>query len=157
MPTLKLEQFGGELPAWDRRLLPPGQAATSLNGYLFSGALKGWRKPKVLRQLSNSAAKMVFRLPALSERQALAYLVFKANVNQDDAVVIGDTSYLFKTTIDLTSDPGWVKIGDNVTDTVTNLIAAITADNGTNGNAGILYATNTLANSDVKWYQEDQD
>lgn len=157
MPALKLEQFGGELPAWDQRLLPPGQAARSLNGYLFSGALKGWRKPKLLRTLTNPNARMAFRLPVLSEQQALAYLVFKTQPLQDDAVIIGDTSYFFKTAIDDTSLPGWVKIGPTVTDTVTNLIAAITADNGTNGNAGILYATNTIANADVKWYTQDTD
>jgi hypothetical protein len=157
MPALKLEQFGGELPAWDQRLLPPGQAARSLNGYLFSGALKGWRKPKKLRDLLNSSARMAFRLPVLSEQQALAYLVFKAQPVQDDAVVIGDVSYFFKTVIDDNSDPGWVLIGPTVTDTVTNLIAAITADGGTNANAGVLYATNTLQNNAVKWYAPDDD
>jgi hypothetical protein len=158
MPALKIEQFGGELPAWDQRLLPPGQAALSLNGYLFSGALKGWRKPRVLRDLTNANARYAFRLPRLSEQQALAYLVFIGQPSVDDAVVIGDTSYFFKATIGAATDePGWVLIGPTVTDTVTNLIAAITADGGTNGNAGILYSKNTLANSDVKWYREDQD
>jgi hypothetical protein len=130
----------------------------SLNGYLFSGALKGWRKPKVLRDLTNANARYAFRLPRLSEQQALAYLVFITQPDVDDAVIIGDTSYIFKATIGAITDvPGWVLIGPTVTDTVTNLIAAITADGGTNGNAGILYSKNTLANSDVKWYAEDQD
>ena len=43
MPALKIEQFGGQLPAWENHLLPPGQAASSVNTYLFSGALEGWR------------------------------------------------------------------------------------------------------------------
>lgn len=156
MPALKIEQFGGELPAWDKRLLPPGQAASSLNGYLFSGALKGWRKPKLLRALTNASARMAFRLPRLSEQQALAYLVFKLQPSPGDTVTIGDTTYVFKAAIDTTSLPGHVKIGDTVTDTVTNFIAAITADNGTAVNAGTLYATNTLPNGNVKWYTPDQ-
>ncbi len=157
MPALKLEQFGGELPAWDQRLLPPGQAARSLNGYLFSGALKGWRKPKLLRQLTDPQAKMAFRLPRLSEQQALAYLVFKAQPTAGDTVSIGDTTYTFSATITAANDPAAVLIGPTVTDTVTNLLAALTADNGTNGNAGILYSDNTLANGDIKWYRQDQD
>jgi hypothetical protein len=158
MPALKLEQFGGQLPAWDQRLLPPGQAARSLNGYLFSGALKGWRKPKVLRTLSNANARMAFRLPSLEERQAKAYLVFLAQPNDGDALIIGDNGYVFKLLAITDQDvPGVVKIGDTITDTVTNLIAAITADGGTNDNAGVLYSENTIANNDVKWYRVDQD
>jgi hypothetical protein len=44
-------------------LLPTGQGAFSKNAYLFSGALQGWRQPKVLRALTNSAARFVFRIP----------------------------------------------------------------------------------------------
>ena len=54
---LKLEQFGGMLPGWDDHLIPQGQAASSVNGYLFNGNLAGWRTPKLLHTLSNSAAK----------------------------------------------------------------------------------------------------
>jgi hypothetical protein len=63
MSALKLDKFGGQLPAWDDRLLPEGQAGYSLNCYLFSGALIGWRQPKRLRDLRNSAAKFVYRIP----------------------------------------------------------------------------------------------
>lgn len=63
MTALKLDKFGGMLPAWDSRLLPDGQADYSLNCYLFSGALVGWRQPKKLRQLTNSAARYVYRIP----------------------------------------------------------------------------------------------
>jgi hypothetical protein len=51
------------LPSWDSRLLPDGQSDYSLNCYLFSGALIGWRQPKLLRQLNNTAAKYVYRIP----------------------------------------------------------------------------------------------
>jgi hypothetical protein len=63
MSALKLDKYGGMLPAWDSRLLPEGQADYSLNCYLFSGALTGWRQPKLLRELRNSAAQFVYRVP----------------------------------------------------------------------------------------------
>jgi hypothetical protein len=63
MTALKLNQFGGQLPAWDSRLLPDGQADYSLNCYLFSGSLIGWRQPKLLRQLQDTTSKYVYRIP----------------------------------------------------------------------------------------------
>jgi hypothetical protein len=66
MAPLKLDKFGGELPAWDARLLPDGQAQVSLNAYLISGALIGWRQPKLLYTLKNAAAKYAFRIPGAS-------------------------------------------------------------------------------------------
>lgn len=65
MPAIKLEQFGGMLPAWDDHLLPAGQASSSLNGYLFGGAIQGWRKPKLLRSLTNPLAKYAYRIPTI--------------------------------------------------------------------------------------------
>lgn len=157
MPALKLDQFGGSLPAWSPQLLPQGQAASSLNGYLFSGSLKGWRKPKVLRNLLNSAAKFAFRIPVVTNKQAIAYLVFVAQPNNGDAIVIGENGYIFRSAVNNTNSPGDVLIGATTDDTAANLIAAITADNGTNVNAGVLYGVNTLANNSVKWYADDQD
>jgi len=61
---LKLDRFGGMLPAWDDRLLPDGQAAYARNGYLISGSLIGWRQPKLLTTLKNGDAKYVFRIPS---------------------------------------------------------------------------------------------
>lgn len=63
MTAIKLEKFGGQLPAWDDRLLPDGQASYARDCYLYSGALIGWRQPKLLRQLNNSAAQFVYRIP----------------------------------------------------------------------------------------------
>ena len=51
------------LPAWDDHLLPGGQASSATNGYLFGGKLSGWRQPKLLRSLTNSAAKYAYRIP----------------------------------------------------------------------------------------------
>jgi hypothetical protein len=63
MSALKLDKYGGMLPAWDKRLLPEGQAEYSRDCYLFSGALTGWRQPKLLRQLNSGATKFVYRVP----------------------------------------------------------------------------------------------
>jgi len=63
MTAYKIDKFGGMLPAWDTRLLPDGQADYSVNSYLFSGALTGWRQPKLLRTLTDTAAKFVYRVP----------------------------------------------------------------------------------------------
>jgi len=63
MGAIKLDKFGGMLPAWNNVLLPDGQASYSLNGYLFSGALIGWRQPKLLYQLKRSTSRYAFRIP----------------------------------------------------------------------------------------------
>ena len=157
MPSIKLDQFGGALPAWNPHLLPQGQASKSVNGYLFGGSLKGWRKPKILRELLNSSAKMVFRIPVVTEQQAIAYLVFKDQPLDGDTITIGENTYIFRSTITEDSPPGDVLIGDNTTDSATNLVAAITADNGLSTNAGVNYGLHTLANNDVKWYYDGQD
>lgn len=63
MTALKLDKFGGMLPAWDEGLLPDGQAAYSRNAYLYSGTLTGWRKPKFARNLNDALTKFVYRVP----------------------------------------------------------------------------------------------
>src|SRR5215469_10511809 len=59
---LKLDRYGGMLPAWNSLLIPDGQADLSINGYLFSGSLIGWRQPKLLKTLQ-STTKFAFRIP----------------------------------------------------------------------------------------------
>jgi len=152
MPALKIHQFGGMLPAWDAHLLPDGQAATSTNGYLFSGALQGWRKPKLLRALTNSAARSVYRIPIISETQAIAYLVFKVNVTAGDTVKVGEQLYTWRSAITSTSAPYDVLIGATPAISATNLLAALTADNETNVNSGILYGDGTVQNPDILIY-----
>ena len=63
MPALKIDQFGGMLPGWDNRLLPKEQSPSATNTYLFTGALQGWRKPSLLRALTNGLAASVYRIP----------------------------------------------------------------------------------------------
>jgi len=82
VPALQLDEFGGMLPAWAPSLLPKGQASYAENGFLFSGELIGWRKPKFLRTLVNSAARMVYRVPVVSRTQARAAPAWAASQMQ---------------------------------------------------------------------------
>lgn len=160
MPALKLEQFGGRLPAWDPHLLPNGQAADCQNAYLFSGALKGWRVPSLLRTLTNSAARFVYRLPTISETQALAYLVFVAKPNAGDTFTVGEITYTWTNALGVISggEPGQigfpyqVLIGATTAACAVNALAALTTDSGQNTNAGVLYGTFTVANPNVLAY-----
>ncbi len=139
MASLKIEQFAGMLPAWDPHLLPAGQAADSLNSYLFSGALIGWRVPKLLRALLNSAAKKVYRIPTITQATAQAFLVFVANANAGDTVKIGEETYTFKSTVAAEYD---VLLGASAADSADNLFAALTST----GTSGTTYGEGTVAN-----------
>lgn len=123
MSVLKIDRFGGMLPAWDDTLLPPSQSANSRDAYLYSGALTGWRAPKFLRTLTNPAAQMAFRVPTISEATAGANLIFLTNANEGDTFKIGEEVY----TITATIVPGYtVKLGGTATATATNIFKALT-------------------------------
>lgn len=134
-----MDKFGGMLPAWDDNLLPEGQASLSENCYLFSGALNGWRRPKLLRALVNSAAKSVYRVPTTTRATADANLIFKLNANVADTVKVGEEVYTFTATV---TNPYDVLVGANATASATNLFAALTLGTG----AGTLYGVGTCAN-----------
>ena len=51
------------LPAWSSKLLPDGQSTNSVNSYLFSGELEGWRLPKLLYTLQNPNTAFAYRIP----------------------------------------------------------------------------------------------
>ena len=137
------------LPAWENHLLPPGQAASATNCYLFSGALEGWRLPKFLRTLLNSAAKFVYRIPAVTQTVADALLVSLTLPNVGDTVLVGEDTYTFASTIVLASPPYAVLIdpGGSIPATLTNLLNAITFDNGQGTNEGITYGNSTVQNN----------
>lgn len=142
MPAIKLDKFGGQLPAWDDRLLPDGQAAISRDAYLFSGALTGWRQPKLLRSLVNSAAKYAYRVPTITKAAAFAYLVFVANASEGDTVKVGDETYRLTATVTNAYD---VLLGGTAAVTAAHLLAAL-LDTGT---AGTTYGLATVPNSAV--------
>lgn len=121
-PPIKLQEFGGMLPAWDDRFLPDGQASYARNTYLYSGALNGWREPSLLRQLSNPAAKYAFRVPNVVQSIATAYLLLLQQPLAGDTVTLGEVTYTFRSTPVNAYD---VLIGPNVLSTSYNLYEAM--------------------------------
>lgn len=144
--SFKLQQFGGMLPTWDDYSLPDNQAASTVNGYLFSGALEGWRVPKLLRTTSLSNPGYVYRVPNKTAQKASALFTFvgNANPNDGDTVTLGEETYTYVTAA--VTAAYQIKIGATAADTATNTFAAFTYDNGAGTNAGTLYGTGTVAN-----------
>lgn len=142
MPATRLEQFGGMLPAWDDRLLPADQAAAAVNTYLFAGSLQGWRQPKLLRTLTNSAAKFAYRVPTTVSAVAGAFLAFLANANEGDVVVLGEESYRITATVTGAYD---VLRGASAVATATNLFKAFTLT----GVSGTTYGNGTCVNPQI--------
>lgn len=122
MGSLKIEKLGGQLPSWDDRNLPEDQASLCQNAYLYSGALIGWRQPKFLRTLLNSAAKFAYRIPTITSSIALANLLFFGNPNVGDQVTVGEVTYTFVTT---PANPNDVAIGSTADLTQQALFAAL--------------------------------
>ncbi len=137
------------LPAWSDRLLPAGQSANSINSYLFTGELQGWRTPKLLRALTNSAAKFAFRLPNITQAPAQAYLLLQANPAADDTFTLGEDTYTFVVTVNSLSPSYQVLIGATAADTANNILAALMFDNGLGTNKGVLYSLDTIANGAI--------
>lgn len=63
MVSLKLENFGGMLPAVNDYYLPETQAALSENAWVYSGALEGFRQLTELYTCSSLTVRKVFRIP----------------------------------------------------------------------------------------------
>lgn len=140
--SFKMSQFGGMLPAWDDHLLPDGQAASSTNGYLFSGALESWRVPKALHTFADQPG-FVYRLPQEGSATAGATLWFLLNASEGDLVTVGEEIYKFTATV---KNPNDVLIGIGAAVTAQNFYDALTFDNGLGTNQGILYGNGTFAN-----------
>ena len=98
MGSVVVEKCGGMLPAWDDRFLPNDQAAFARNTFLYSGAVVGWRQPKLLRNLLNSAAKFAYRVPTIAQGIAAANLLFLSNPTAGDTVTLGEVVYKFVAT-----------------------------------------------------------
>ena len=112
--------------------------------------MEGWRQPKLLRNLTNSAAKYVFRVPSTSQNFAGVFLVFAGpgfgRPADGDTVSIGQYKYTFRTAI---ASPYDVLIGASAIATATNLLNALTGDAGLQTNIGITYGLGTEINPDV--------
>lgn len=63
MVALKLNTFGGMIPATDARLLPDNMAVLARDAWLYSGALEGIREAKAIYTPTQSTTKYVFRIP----------------------------------------------------------------------------------------------
>lgn len=63
MVAVKLENFGGMIPAVDDRLLPTANAAFCRNTWLYSGAIRGISTPQELYTLQNATTKRIYRIP----------------------------------------------------------------------------------------------
>ena len=142
MGAIKIDQFGGQIPAWDVRLLPPNQAASARDAYLLAGVLNGWRQPKLLHVLNNSAAKFAFRVPTQAQSVATAVLAFPANANAGDNVTVGEETYTFRSSVAAAYD---VLLGTNATHSAQNLFAALTL----NGVFGQQFGTGTCINPNI--------
>lgn len=62
MVAVRIDAFGGMVPAVDDRLLPENGAALAQNTWLYSGALQGMRTERFLKTLS-ATTKKVYRIP----------------------------------------------------------------------------------------------
>lgn len=96
MVAVKVDAFGGMLPAVDDRLLPDHAAALSQNAYLYSGKLQGTYAPQLLRTNSSPATARVFRIPNnFTDAQHLTDAVWLEFQNPDTDVIraplVGDS------------------------------------------------------------------
>jgi hypothetical protein len=63
MVSLKLENFGGMVPAVSDYYLPPNQAALSENAWVYTGALEGFKELRDIYTCSSDSIRKVFRIP----------------------------------------------------------------------------------------------
>jgi hypothetical protein len=63
MVALRLQNFGGMIPAVDPRLLPQEQAELSVNTWMYTGSLQGFREPVEIYTCNSASTKRVFRIP----------------------------------------------------------------------------------------------
>ena len=63
MVALKVNTFGGMIPARERLLLPDGAAQLSQNTWLYSGAVEPFRIPTQIRTMASAASTKAHRVP----------------------------------------------------------------------------------------------
>jgi len=63
MTAIKIENFGGEIPAVDERLLPDAMAADAFNAWLFSGRIEPMHALVPIYTPKDPACRSWFRLP----------------------------------------------------------------------------------------------
>lgn len=70
MVALRINIFGGMIPAQDDRLLPDGAASLAENTWMYSGSLEGMKSPRFIRNLTDANAKRVYRIPMATAYEA---------------------------------------------------------------------------------------
>lgn len=60
---IKIEPFGGMIPAIDARLLPPNNAEETENVWLYDGRLRAMREFRAVHTLDDPETRTVFRIP----------------------------------------------------------------------------------------------
>lgn len=63
MAVVKINAFGGMVPATDDRLLPDQAAVLSQDAYLYNGQLVGMVSPKYVRDMTNAGYGKAYRIP----------------------------------------------------------------------------------------------
>ena len=63
MTALKFDKFGGQIPAFDDRLLPDTNSAYCQDGYLQAGRLEPLAADIEIHEMTNPAARYAFRVP----------------------------------------------------------------------------------------------
>lgn len=66
IPPIKLDTFGGEVPAIDDRLLPNSAAAEAINTWLFSGRIEPVHSLSPIHTMVNQKALGFFRIPKIA-------------------------------------------------------------------------------------------
>lgn len=90
MTAVKLNSFGGMIPASDDRLLPDNMAADALNAWLYAGRLEGIREPRLVHTCSLANTRKVFRIPTLfTDNQHIGESFWMEFVDQDTDVLKG--------------------------------------------------------------------
>jgi hypothetical protein len=89
MVAIRLDTFGGMVPAVDDRLLPQNQAARSEHVWLYNGTLEGMREPVLVHTCTDPDTQKVFRLPrnAAYDKSSIADSDWLEFTNKDTDVI----------------------------------------------------------------------
>lgn len=63
MVAIRLQNFGGMIPAVDAKLLPENASSNAVNAWMPEGKLTGLRVPRQIYTLQNVGTRSVFRIP----------------------------------------------------------------------------------------------
>lgn len=110
--------------------------------------MEGWRAPKRLRSLTNSAAKFAYRVPQQTAAAAVAYLLFPGAVTVNTTITIDEMTYRLNPGLSQQND---VNAGTGTAPefVANNLLAALSLGNNTGAGAGTQYNATTMQNPAV--------